>query len=277
MSNQSSVSTLTIGLIVVGLVIGAGGGYFFSSSSLQPKITDLESQVISTTSKISALTSDVSSLEEDNSDLENQVSILDDQVTGLESQISSLSSQISSIESDLEDAEDTISQKENAITELETTISENEDSLDEKDAAISELESSVTDYESQIENLEAQVASSEASTPGYTRYSIYDFSFEYPVGWSVSLSGLLESVATENSGMITVAPPADDSAYALTYIYSNIPIDPDVTLDGNVGAYEVNTIEARTSGTLNGHTIRHQELTVMTQGILYYMEWNGLE
>jgi outer membrane murein-binding lipoprotein Lpp len=46
---------MTIILAIVGLVIGAGAGYFASSSSLQPKIDDLENQVSSLNSEVSTL------------------------------------------------------------------------------------------------------------------------------------------------------------------------------------------------------------------------------
>jgi hypothetical protein len=122
--------------------------------------------------------------------------------------------------------------------------------------------------------VESSRASTEA-TPGFSQYSLYDFSFEYPEGWWVLPSGLFESTATDNSGMIVIEHPIDDSVYVVSYIYSNIPLDPDDALEGNILAYDINTIEPRTSGTFKGHTIKRQELTTIILGDIYYMEWTA--
>ena len=72
MSSQSSISTFTIGLIIAGLVIGAGGGYFMTSSSLQPQISQLEDQTDSMSIEITEYEFTVSILETDKYDLESQ-------------------------------------------------------------------------------------------------------------------------------------------------------------------------------------------------------------
>ena len=73
MSNQGKFSSITIILLIIGLVIGAGGGYLASSNSLQPEIIDLKNQVSSLNSEISTLIAAQDSLEEEKSDLETQV------------------------------------------------------------------------------------------------------------------------------------------------------------------------------------------------------------
>jgi hypothetical protein len=55
MINQKTFSTITIALLIVALLIGAGGGYFISSSSQRSKITDLEDQVSGLNSQVDDL------------------------------------------------------------------------------------------------------------------------------------------------------------------------------------------------------------------------------
>jgi AhpD family alkylhydroperoxidase len=59
---RGQVSTITIALLVVGLVVGAGGGYFAASSSLQPKIVDYESQIVALETEIPNLEGQISTL-----------------------------------------------------------------------------------------------------------------------------------------------------------------------------------------------------------------------
>ena len=84
MSNQGKFSSITIILLIIGLVIGAGGGYLASSNSLQPEIIDLKNQVSSLNSEISTLIAAQDSLEEEKSDLETQVVELNTQLSSLE-------------------------------------------------------------------------------------------------------------------------------------------------------------------------------------------------
>jgi cysteinyl-tRNA synthetase len=157
MGDRSPFSSLTIGLIVVGLIVGAGGGYFTASSSMRPRIRDLEGQVASLTSQVNELPTDLNRLENEKNDLESQVSTLDDQIAGLQSQISYLNSQISDLESELEDAQETMSQRDDTISALGLSIGEKNAIIDEKDVDISELESTIAEYENLIEALGAQI------------------------------------------------------------------------------------------------------------------------
>ena len=59
---RGQVSTITIALLVVGLIVGAGGGYFAASSSLQPKIVDYESQIAGLETEIPTLVEQISTL-----------------------------------------------------------------------------------------------------------------------------------------------------------------------------------------------------------------------
>jgi len=128
MSTQKSLSIL---LLIVGLMIGSGGGYFIVSSTFQPKIEGYEAQVTDLTSEVSSLTSTVAELETENSNyetqvhtLESEVSTLETQISTLETQVSALETQISDLESELDKAGDTISNYEEQVSELEEQVSE---------------------------------------------------------------------------------------------------------------------------------------------------------
>jgi hypothetical protein len=86
---------------------------------------------------------------------------------------------------------------------------------------------------------------------------------------------MFESEATDNSGMITISHPTEDAAYAMGYIFSMVTIDPDDVINGNIGVYEIVSIEPRTSGTLNGHVIRYQILSFIVEGEVYYSVWSA--
>jgi len=100
-SKQGAFSSSTIVFLIVELVIGAGGGYFASSSNLQPKIDDLQGQVSSLNSEVSNLSAEVTTLMEENSELEI----------------------------DLETAQVTIEEKENDISDLQATVAGYEEQL----------------------------------------------------------------------------------------------------------------------------------------------------
>ena len=115
MSIEKSISSITIAFLIVGLLIGAGGGYFVSSSSLQPKINDLEEQVASLNTEVVDLETFASVLSVENKNFESQVSELN-------TQISELNSQISSLEIELQDTNTIIKQRNDRIAELEAAI-----------------------------------------------------------------------------------------------------------------------------------------------------------
>jgi regulator of replication initiation timing len=115
MSNQVTFSTISIVLLIVGLVVGAGGVYFTTSTPMQSKISDLEEQVASLNSDISALSADVTSLVLENSDLETQISELANQIDDLETLNDNLESQVSTLENEkvnLENEIDYLSRQE---------------------------------------------------------------------------------------------------------------------------------------------------------------------
>jgi hypothetical protein len=74
--SKPAISGITIALLLVGLVVGAGGGYFFAASSLQTQVTSLNAQVTSQSARITQLNSTVKSLQTDNNNYKTQIQIL---------------------------------------------------------------------------------------------------------------------------------------------------------------------------------------------------------
>jgi len=110
---RGQVSTIAIVLLIVGLVVGAGGGYIFISNNLQPKIDDYEIQVMDLNTEVSNLSATVFSLEEEISDyetrdyeatlaMEQEITIYEDRVTSYESQVTGLETEIESLQALLE-------------------------------------------------------------------------------------------------------------------------------------------------------------------------------
>ena len=243
MSNKGTFSSTTIALLIVGLVIGAGGGYFASSSSLQPKIDDLESQVSSLNSEVSTLSAEVNTLGEENSDLETQVSELN-------TQISELNSEKSSLETQLEIAQATISEKESDISELQETLDDYEDRIEE-----------FTDY------LDFYNA-----TPGYNRFSIFGISFEFPKEYAIETSGMFEGPLSADNGLITGYPANESDAFFIGWQVTLFTPDLDDGLDSGIAGlpqYELK-LGTRVTSELNGHVMKYQNFTLTQRGAKVY-------
>ena len=83
MSNQSTFNTTTIAFIIISLIVGAGGGYFYSSTIFQPRIEELEDNATSRSYQISNQTSRITSLENDIDTYENLVIHLESNIDTL--------------------------------------------------------------------------------------------------------------------------------------------------------------------------------------------------
>jgi ABC-type branched-subunit amino acid transport system substrate-binding protein len=137
MSALKNVPNIAIILLVVGLVIGGGGVYFFLSSGFQSRVTQYEAQVTALTTDMLNLTTTVNELksmesvyEGQKSELETHINTLETLVTSLEDEISDLKleapeyeGQISRLEALLEEAENEIAINVNQISFLETRLS----------------------------------------------------------------------------------------------------------------------------------------------------------
>ncbi len=74
---------------------------------------------------------------------------------------------------------------------------------------------------------------SSTSSPGFNTYSKYGFSFQYPSGMTITESGLLDSVATSTSGIVSGEKLGSSYEFVLvgwTRSVNSIPLD--ATLNG---------------------------------------------
>jgi len=55
MSNQKTLSTVTIVLTIAGIIIGAGGGYFLASGAREREVTGFLAQISQLESEIDSL------------------------------------------------------------------------------------------------------------------------------------------------------------------------------------------------------------------------------
>jgi ABC-type branched-subunit amino acid transport system substrate-binding protein/outer membrane murein-binding lipoprotein Lpp len=115
MKNLSNPTT-ALALIIV-LVLGSAGGYFYSSGTYEPKIDAFETQVSELSKNVDELNTDVSSLEESNQVKENE--------------IASLESQMSSLEEELQETQSQLADSMNQVQSLESEVSDLEQKLEE--------------------------------------------------------------------------------------------------------------------------------------------------
>lgn len=79
MSNQEAYKVIII--LLVGLVLGAGGGFVYTSNSLQHQISEYDAEISELTSEVNHQTSIINSFVQEKQDLETEISSLEDQVT----------------------------------------------------------------------------------------------------------------------------------------------------------------------------------------------------
>jgi len=202
--------------LVVGLVVGAVGGYFVASSSLQPKIDGYESQVAELNSEVSDLSTTVSSLEssleDEIADHELQVFHLIEEIQVLESLTSDMQSELNELEIELKFAGEEIYLAGNRIEGLEDAIEWYQGELLSSEAEIARLQDLLTD-----------------------KFAMYGFSFEYPEGWSASVSGMFESVASEDSGLVVLSSADEESVFSVGWWLWEMSIpDLEGTLDDDI-------------------------------------------
>ena len=73
MAEGIKISSITIALLIAGLLVGGGGGYYMVSSNYSPKISELQTRQESLTEELSTITANVNNMED-------QVSVLEDQI-----------------------------------------------------------------------------------------------------------------------------------------------------------------------------------------------------
>lgn len=190
MSSHRGVSTIAIVLLILGLTVGAGGGYYVVFSNLQPKIVEYEAQVTQLNSEVSGLIVTVSSLQAEKSVLEESALYEEAQ------KLAEINSELTSTNS-----------------ELRATLSEIVDKYEELNESYDALEEAFNALQEEYATL-----SGEAETEESNRFARYGFSFEYPEGWTLSLCGNLESVADEDTGIAAVTSEDETSTYIISWM-----------------------------------------------------------
>ncbi|GAH61655.1 unnamed protein product, partial [marine sediment metagenome] len=79
-SYRDQISTVAIALLIVGLVVGAGAGYFFVSSTFEQKTKDYEATTLAMEHVITTYESRVADLEGEITSYKSQVKVLEFQL-----------------------------------------------------------------------------------------------------------------------------------------------------------------------------------------------------
>jgi hypothetical protein len=101
-------SGLSIGLLIVGLVIGAGSGYVYNSNTLTPIINQLENEVQTLTNQITDKEAEKSALETQLGGIQDDIQDIEDDITQINAEKSQVESEIDSLEDDIEYYEESI-------------------------------------------------------------------------------------------------------------------------------------------------------------------------
>ncbi len=234
----SSATIKLVAILLAGIVVGSGVGYFYASSNYEPRITSYQEQVTTLTGQVTTLTS------------EN---------TAQASQITSLDSEISGLET-------TITQKNQEITTLEGTVSSYK-------TQVVGLEADISDYQEQVDTLQTQFLLSD----GYLRVAAYDWSLQFPNGMYTRLKGITTGTsATEETGVVYgyfIYDNVITDWIEVTYTNANTAPDLDNTIMEkitNLSSYITST-DPKTSTTISGHAARYETLTYDYSGRTYYV------
>lgn len=145
MSVKKTVPFLAIIMLVVGLVIGGGGVYYFLSAGFQSQVTQYEAQVTDLTTGILNLTATVN-------EFESTKSAYDSQKTELETHISTLETLVKAREDEIADLESEVPEYGEQISNLETLFDKAEDEIAKKVYQISFLETRLAYYRTLLED-----------------------------------------------------------------------------------------------------------------------------
>ena len=93
----------------------------------------------------------------------------------------------------------------------------------------------------------------------------------------MSLSGLLESTATENSGYVAATSMDEGEFYYVAWLYTLIQPDLDEGLNGGIaGMAQYNPkLGPRATSELNGHVMRYQNYPMTSEGVTFYGVFAG--
>jgi hypothetical protein len=103
-----SVTNLGIGLLIIGILLGVGGGYYYVQSSSTPILSKLEAQKAAIQADVGVVNSSIQGLEEVKFGLEGDVNVLDNQIQSLNGDIAQSQNEITSLKHDIEVSNDKI-------------------------------------------------------------------------------------------------------------------------------------------------------------------------
>ena len=115
MSDQPSFSTTTIIFLIIGIIIGAGVGNYFTTNSLRLLLNDNKSQVSELNEQVSNLSQEIMELKTQQATFENQISILETQISELNEEKTSLATEITDSEQSILDLRDEINVLNNRL------------------------------------------------------------------------------------------------------------------------------------------------------------------
>ena len=268
MGKQGAFSSITLTLFVVGLLVGAGGGYLVSSSPLKTQINELEAEIGDLTSEASALYSNITLLENQKAEYEDRIQSLESLNLDYESQISILEGEKSNYESQISDLMDENEAYESQVSQLRSSLNTYIDT-------VSSLHIQLFDKDKHIEDLESMIY----PKSGYEKFAAYGFSFEYPAYMYLTISGLLELNANEDSGMVIVTKVDESQLCLVGWVAPAYPRDIDLALEeGFTNMEQENVVLGqKVTSTFEGHEIKYQSYRVEIEarsyrGVLSY--WN---
>jgi len=237
MMSGNSATIKIVAILIAGIVVGSGVGYFYASSVYDPQITSYKGQVSTLTGQVTTLTSE-------NTAKASEITGLNTEITGLES---------------------TVTQKNAAITTLEGTVAGYK-------TQVTGLQADISDYKEQVTTLQSQYSTSN----GYLRVAIYDMSMQFPDSMSIGMTGATTGTsATEDSGyMYGVSYNGDYLDEYMELGYSTSTTAPD--LDAKIAERKATLSEYTQVSdgikdtTINGHAARYEYVTITDGGVTTY-------
>jgi len=217
-SSKGSTQTLSVVLLIVGLIVGAGGGYFFASSTYQPKIEDYEKQMSELDSDVIDLNAAISELESEKSELTSEVTALEDEKSSLIEDNNDYQDQISNLQTQLSEAQNAISDYEDEITLLEVDISKLESQSSQNSYTISSLQSQVDNLESQIDEIGEIVVTQHYNWEYGSGWSSSEWYWDLPISLSTYFEYYFRPRPSQWSDWVDMVNDPDDDFYITSMV-----------------------------------------------------------
>lgn len=147
---KGATSFLPVILLVVGLIVGSGGAYFFVTNTYKPIIDEYEN-------KIETFSTQITTLQTDNSNLQNEIIVYSSELSDAESEIADHKAQLIQLDLDLREAETVIDDYESDLSILESQVSSLESQISSLQTQLSSKSSSLTSVQSDLNELESQL------------------------------------------------------------------------------------------------------------------------